>query len=254
MSKQKEEGKEEGKETNKKEKKNIKKSKESVKVIQRLLPIQYINSKGNRLGDYQILREGINPTDSTGPVNYLLSNLFEYANDKDKDTKDINEYFPHYDTDKEFKVIEYKSEEETKMEKKEREEQYKEMKELFDNLKIFKTELGDIVSGKDDPELIEIKDFIKKRFDDIKDSNKDDFEKERLMRKELSYFYNLIFGKLKELNEDEFNKTSTLTDKSEIVSTKMKAGNKIKKTKKIKPKYKRKNQKNKSKKQIKKTK
>lgn len=236
----------------KNEKKVLNKSAESFKVIQRLLPVSYLNSKNNRIGEVQTFIKGKLPTDNLSGVNYLLYNIFEYANDKDKDTKDINDYFPHYDTDKEFKVINYKSEEEQKIEEKERKESYKEMKDLFNNLKIVKDGIGDIIDSKNDTEFIEIKEEIEKRFKAIDESDKNDFEKDKMKRREIFLYSKLIFDKLENLNE-ELNKVGNFTDKSKIIkrikTTKKKGGKKYKnktKTKKMR--------KNKQPKKMKKTK
>jgi len=220
----------------KNDKKVLKKSAESFKVIQRLLPVSYLNSKNNRIGEIQTFIQGKLPTDSVSGVNYLLYNIFEYANDKDKDTKDINDYFPHYDTDKEFKVINYKSEEEQKIEEKERKESYEEMKKLFDNLKIVKDGIGDIIDSKNDTEFIEIKEEIEKRFRAIDESDKNDFEKEKMKRREIFLYSKLIFDKLENLNE-ELNKVGNFTDKSKIIK-KNEIIKRIKKTKKGGKKYK----------------
>uniref|UniRef100_A0A6C0HT04 Uncharacterized protein n=1 Tax=viral metagenome TaxID=1070528 RepID=A0A6C0HT04_9ZZZZ len=231
------------------EKKVLKESPEGLKVIQRLLPISYLNSKNNRIGEIQTFIKGELPTDNVSGVNYLLYNTFKYANDKDKDTKDINDFFPHYDTDKEFKVINYKSEEEQKIEEKERKESYEEMKKLFDNLKIVKDEINDIVDSKNDTEFIEIKEEIEKRFRAIDESDKNDFEKEKMKRREIFLYSKLIFGKIENLNE-ELNKVGNFTDKSKI--TKKKGGKKHKK--KTKTKKIRKNKQPKKQKKTKKTK
>jgi len=215
------------------EKKVLKESSEGLKVIQRLLPISYLNSKKNRIGEIQTFIKGELPTDNLSGVNYLLYNIFKYANDKDKDTKDINDFFPHYDTDKEFKVINYKSEEEQKIEELERKESYKEMKKLFDNLKIVKDGIGDIIEANDDTKSIEIKEEIEKRFRAIDESDKSDFEKEKMKRKEIFLYSKLIFDKLENLNE-EFNKVGKFTDKSKITKKIKKGGKKCKKRTKTK--------------------
>lgn len=232
----------------KNKKKVIKESAEGLKVIQRILPISYLNSKNNRIGEVQTFIQGELPTDNVSGVNYLLYNTFKYANDKEKDTKDINDFFPHYDTDKEFKVLNYKSKKEQKEEELERKESQEEMKKIFDKFNIVKGKIGDIIDAKDDTELNEIKEEIEKRFRAIDESDKNDFEKEKMKRREIVLYSKLIFDKLEKLNE-EFNKVGIYTDKTKLIK---KGGKKYKnknKTKKI-----RKNKQPKKQKKTKKTK
>lgn len=208
-----------------KEKEKIKKNIEEqnikiykkLKVFQRILPIPYINSKGNRIGDIQTFIKGKIPYDSTSPVNYFLYNTFKYINDVEN--KDINTFFPKYDTNNEVITIEHKTKEQNKIERDERLESYNQIEKLFNNLNIIKDDLGELGNAEDNTE--DIKDFndITKEIEDkIEDINKNtelsEQKKEQKIRKKLSIYYKSIYELLKKIHENNFNINKT--DKKSI--------------------------------------
>jgi hypothetical protein len=231
----------------------LKKS-ELLRVILRTFPIHYMNSKNTNIGNIETFVNGKIPIDSISPVNYLLYNIFEYANDKDKDKKDIEEYFPHYDTSTPITPIEYKSNDEYEIEKKEREEKYKELEKMFDNLDIIKEKFSDLGNEADDKkdieELKKITEEIQKKLLVIERKNISDNEKEKKKRRELSLYYKSIYQLLKDMNESSFDQTSELKQRKVGGKT----NNKKKYKKRTKTKKIRKNKHPKKQKKTKKTK
>jgi hypothetical protein len=233
-----------------KQDKIIKKS-DLLKVFLRIFPNHYMNSKKTNIGNIETIVKGQIPIDSISPVNNFLYNIFEYANDKDRDKKDIEDYFPHYDTNIPVTPIEYKSKDEYDIEKKEREEKYKEFEELFNNLDIIKEQFNELGkkedNKKDMEELNNITEDIQKKLLVIDSKNITNNEKEKEKRKELSLYYKSIYQLLKEMNEKSFDQTSQLKqtkvggktnkkkkNKNKTKKNKRKNQIKIKKTKKTK--------------------
>lgn len=213
---------------------------EVLTAIQRVFPIQYVNSKGNRVGEVQTILKGKLPTDNTSGVNYLLYNIFKYVNDNDKDSKDGKDFFPYYDTDKPVTVIKYKTKDQEKIEKEEQEETYKEIEKLFDNLKILKKEFGELQEGKDNSEEIKLSEIIKTeikgRIDTLKEKKGiSDYEKREEQRKILTIYYKEIYKLLKEMNQQRVSENGIIK----------RGGKKMKKNRKSNIKHSKKNKKSK---------
>lgn len=142
------------------------------RVVSRVLPVPFVNSKGFRIGSYHVIVNKDNlPFNSIDEANHFLYNLFDYAayqgmpkSDKTK-RRSINSFFANKQTDlTAFTPIKYPDEEQQKILEMEQALLREENKRLRDNLRTLQNKIAEITGDVGDPELrSKLKDLIKQK-------------------------------------------------------------------------------------------
>lgn len=130
-----------------------------VRVVSRVLPTPFVNSKGFRIGDYHVLvNKDSLPFNGIDQANYYLYNLFDYASyqgmPKGEEERDVKSFFPHKQSEvKVFTPIRYPDLEQQKILQMEQSLLKEENKRLRQNMRTLQNKLAEITGDVGDPEL-----------------------------------------------------------------------------------------------------
>jgi len=131
------------------------------RVVSRVFPVPFVNSRGFRIGNYHVIVNKDNlPFNSIDEANHFLYNLFDWAayqgtpkNEKVK-KRDTNSFFSNKQTDlTAFTPIKYPDVEQQKSLEMEQALMREENKRLRDNLRTLQNKIAEITGDVGDPEL-----------------------------------------------------------------------------------------------------
>jgi len=166
-------------------------------IESKVFPLPFVNSKGFRIGDYQVyVNTDLLPFSGLDQANHFLFNLFEYVNYEGRpvdEKKDIRDFFKNEkEKFKAFTPIKYPDESRTTFLEQQQLENEREYKHLRERARLLTNELAEMGKAGDPKKREEIKKKLIGELDPIDRGEGTNNEKERKKQVVLSEYLNAI--------------------------------------------------------------